>query len=105
LSTLGLGLFVSTVVSNQQQAMMTSIFFIQMPMMDLSGFIFPIENMAKIIQAITYVMALRYYFNIVRGIFLKGVGFTDVWFDAMMLLIIGVVIFVISILRFHKRLG
>ncbi len=105
LSTLGMGLFVSTVVSNQQQAMMTSIFFIQMPMMYLSGFIFPIENMPKVIQVITYAMPLRYYFNIVRGIFLKGAGFMDIWFDAMMLFVIGIIIFAVSILRFHKRLG
>jgi ABC-2 type transport system permease protein len=105
LSTLGLGLFVSTVVSTQQQAMMTSIFFIQMPMMFLSGFIFPIENMPKIIQFITYVMPLRYYFSIVRGIFLKGVGIVELWKDALMLIILSVLIFISSVVRFHKRVG
>jgi ABC-2 type transport system permease protein len=105
LSTLGLGLFVSTVAGNQQQAMMISMFFIMLPMMYLSGFIFPIENMPKVIQAVTYIMPLRYYFNIVRGIFLKGVGFAELWRDALMLFIIGTGILLLSIKRFHKRLG
>jgi ABC-2 type transport system permease protein len=104
ISTLGLGLFVSTVASNQQQAMMISIFFLQMPMMFLSGFIFPIENMPKIIQVLTYIMPLRYYFNIVRGLFLKGVGLSELWFDGLMLLIIGIIIFIISVARFKKRI-
>lgn len=104
LSTLGLGLFVSTVVSTQQQAMMTSIFFIQMPMMFLSGFIFPIENMPKVIQLVTYIMPLRYYFSIVRGIFLKGVGIIELWKDALMLLILSILIFILSVFRFSKRL-
>ena len=103
ISTLGMGLLVSTLVSNQQQAMMTSIFFIQMPMVFLSGFIFPINNMPKIIQYITYIMPLRYYFTIVRGLFLKGTTINELWFDVLMLLIIGIVIFIISILRFKKR--
>lgn len=105
ISTLGLGLFVSTVASNQQQAMITSMFFLMMPMMFLSGFVFPIENMPKVIQWITYAMPLRYYFNIVRGIFLKGNDFCDLWVDALMLLILGIIIFVISVLRFKKKIG
>ena len=105
LSTLGMGLFVSTVVSTQQQAMMTSIFFIMMPMMFLSGFIFPIENMPKIIQLITYVMPLRYYFSIVRGIFLKGIGIFELWREAIMLIILSFFIFILSVFRFNKRSG
>lgn len=105
ISTLGIGLFVSTIASNQQQAMIVSMFFIMMPMMYMSGFIFPIENMPFSIQIITYVMPLRYYFNIVRGIFLKGIGFYELWFDFLMMLIIGSIIFTISILRFKKRIG
>ena len=105
LSTLGMGLFVSTIVSTQQQAMMTSIFFIMMPMMFLSGFIFPIENMPKIIQIITYIMPLRYYFSIVRGIFLKGIGIFELWREAIMLIILSFFIFILSVFRFNKRSG
>jgi len=105
ISTLGLGLFVSTIASNQQQAMIVSMFFIMMPMMYLSGFIFPIENMPKIIQLVTYVMPLRYYFNIVRGIFLKGVGFYELWLDFLILLLLGLIIFTLSVSRFKKKIG
>jgi ABC-2 type transport system permease protein len=105
LSTLGMGLFVSTVASNQQQAMITAMFFLMLPMMFLSGFVFPIENMPKIIQLVTYVMPLRYYYNIVRGIFLKGVGIRELWPDALIMFIIGAAIFSFSALRFKKRIG
>ncbi len=74
LCTLGLGLFVSTVSHTQQQAMMTTVFFFMMPMIYLSGFLFPIENMPDLIQPVTYLIPLRYFLVIVRGIFLKGVG-------------------------------
>ena len=74
LTTLGLGLFISTISNTQQQAMMTATFFVMTPMMYLSGFIFPIENMPAVIQPITYLIPLRYFIIIVRGIFLKGVG-------------------------------
>ncbi|PHY08459.1 MAG: hypothetical protein CK533_13525 [Acidobacterium sp.] len=66
MSTLGLGLFVSTISRTQQQAMMTTIFFFLMPMIYLSGFIFPIENMPAWIQPFTYLIPLRYFLVIVR---------------------------------------
>src|SRR4029079_1375536 len=75
LCTFGLGLFVSTISSTQQQAMLTSTFFFLVPMVYLSGFVFPIENMPPVIQAITTLVPLRYFLVIVRGIFLKGIGF------------------------------
>ena len=79
LCTLGLGLFVSTISSTQQQAMMTATFFFLVPMIYLSGFIFPIENMPRVIQWVTTLIPLRYFLVIVRGIFLKGVGFDVLW--------------------------
>ena len=79
LCTLGLGLFISTISATQQQAMMTATFFFLMPMMYLSGFIFPIENMPAVIQPVTLLIPLRYFLVIVRGIFLKGVGFDVLW--------------------------
>jgi len=79
LCTLGLGLFISTISHTQQQAMMTSTFFFLVPMIYLSGFIFPIENMPTVIQWVTTIIPLRYYLVVVRGIFLKGVGFDLLW--------------------------
>ena len=63
LSTLGIGLFVSTVARTQQQAMMYAIFFFMFPMMILSGFAFPLSNMPRPIRALTYLMPLRYYLS------------------------------------------
>jgi ABC-2 type transport system permease protein len=105
LTTLGLGLFVSTVSKTQQQAMMTSMFFVMMPMNFLSGFIFPIENMPKVIQAITYIIPLRYFFVIIRGLFLRGVGMEALWPQALALFVFGVGILTLSILRFRRKLS
>ncbi|MCL6475622.1 MAG: ABC transporter permease [Firmicutes bacterium] len=103
LTTLGLGLFISTVSHTQQQAMMTA-FFIMLPSILLSGFMFPIENMPRVIQWVTYLIPLRYFLNIVRGIFLKGVGIEVLWGDALMLLVLGLILFAMASLRFTKRL-
>ncbi|HRI46353.1 MAG TPA: ABC transporter permease [Ignavibacteriaceae bacterium] len=104
LSSLGLGLFVSTISKTQQQAMMISIFGILMPMVYLSGFAFPIENMPSSIQYISYLIPLRYFITIIRGVILKGIGFTELWFDATILLAMGIIILVLSSLRFRKKL-
>ena len=79
LCTLGLGLFVSTISRTQQQAMMTASFFFMIPMVFLSGFVFPIENMPDVVQPVTYLVPLRYFLIILRGIFLKGVGLETLW--------------------------
>lgn len=104
LTTLGLGLLVSTISRNQQQAMMTAIFFVMMPMIFLSGFVFPIENMPRIIQFFTYILPLRYFFVIVRGLFLKGVGLVHLWDESLALLAFGIIIMGLSISRFRKSL-
>jgi ABC-2 type transport system permease protein len=104
ISTLGLGLLVSTVSRTQQQAMMTSVFFVMLPMIILSGFVFPIENMPRLIQYATLLFPLRYYFLIVRGVFLKGAGMPELWDETLILFGIGVLILVVSALRFRKRL-
>jgi len=104
LSTLGLGLFVSTISKTQQQAMMISIFGVMMPMIFLSGFAFPIENMPRPIQFISYVIPLRYFNDIIRGVIIKGLGFSDLWFNALLLLLMGVTILFLSSRRFRGRL-
>jgi ABC-2 type transport system permease protein len=104
-STLGLGLFVSTVSATQQQAMMTTTFFFLMPMMLLSGFIFPIENMPAWIRPVTYLLPLRYFLVILRGLFLKGVGLETFWPEAVALLTWGLVVLTLATLRSSKRLA
>jgi ABC-2 type transport system permease protein len=104
LSTLGVGLFVSTISQTQQQSMMTVVFFFMLPMLYLSGFIFPIENMPRVIQPVTYLIPLRYYLVMVRGIFLKGVGLESFWPDALALLGWGVGILALAVARSRKRL-
>ncbi|RPI53119.1 MAG: ABC transporter permease [Acidobacteria bacterium] len=105
LTTLGLGLFVSTISHTQQQAMMTSTFFFLIPMMYLSGFVFPIENMPDLIQPITYLIPLRYFVVILRGIFLKGVGLETLWPQALALFAWGAVVLTLAVMRSSKRLA
>jgi ABC-2 type transport system permease protein len=105
LTTLGLGLFVSTISATQQQAMMTASFFFLIPMVFLSGFVFPIENMPDVIQPVTYLIPLRYFLVILRGVFLKGVGLEVLWPDALALTAWGVGILVLATLRSSKRLA
>jgi ABC-2 type transport system permease protein len=104
LTTLGLGLLISTVSRNQQQAMMTAVFFVMLPMIMLSGFVFPIENMPLPIQLLTYLMPLRYYFVIIRGLFLKGAGLAQLWDESLILAGFGAGILGLAALRFRKRL-
>lgn len=103
-ANLGIGLFISTVSRTQQQAMMTA-FFIMLPSILLSGFIFPIANMPQIIQYLTYLIPLRYYLVIVRGIFLKGSEIAVLWPQAAVLAVLAAAILALSALRFNKRLS
>jgi ABC-2 type transport system permease protein len=102
-STLALGLFISTISNTQQQAMMTSTFFFLTPMLYLSGFIFPIENMPQIIQQATYLIPLRYFLVIVRGIFLKGIGLELLWPQALALAAWGCGMCLLAVVRSRKR--
>jgi ABC-2 type transport system permease protein len=103
LTSLGAGLFLSTVSQTQQQAMMMSFFF-STPAFMLSGFAFPIRNMPLLVQYLTYLNPLRYFIEIVRGIFLKGVGFQVLWPQMAALLVYGVTVLSLSVVRFHKSL-
>lgn len=102
-TTLGLGLFISTMASTQQEAMITSIFF-NLPSIFLSGFFFPLEAMPQPLQVISYVIPLRYFLVIVRGVVLKGVGLAAIWPEVAALTVFAVVIMGAAALRFHKRL-
>jgi len=103
LTTLGAGLFISTVSHTQQQAMMASFFFFN-PAFMLSGFTFPIRNMPVPVQYVTLLNPVRYFIEIVRGIFLKGTGVEVLWPQMLALGALGVVVLALSVLRFHKRL-
>ncbi len=104
LTTLGLGLLISTIAKSQQQAMLIAQFFFFMPFIFLGGFAFPIANMPQAIQYVTYLIPLRYFLEIVRGIFLKGAGLNELWPQAMAMLAIGAVVLTVSVLRFQKKL-
>ncbi len=103
-STLGLGILVSTFCKTQQQAMLMATFFVMLPFVYLSGFIFPLENMPVPIQKVTYLIPLRYFLVIARGIFLKGIGWAELWDEFMWMNVIGVIIFLGAMARFQKKL-
>jgi ABC-2 type transport system permease protein len=103
-TTLGAGLFISTISSTQQEAMM-SVFLFYMPTFLLSGFAYPIQNMPMVIQWFTLINPMRYFLVVVRGIFLKGVGIETLWIQLVPLVIIGFVVITLSTLRFRKKLA
>jgi ABC-2 type transport system permease protein len=104
LSALGAGLFLSTVSRTQQQALMSSFFYIN-PAILLSGFAFPIANMPVAIQWITYLNPIRYFLIIIRGVFLKGVGLSVLWPQFVGLAILGTATLWLASTRFHKTLS
>ena len=103
LSTLALGLLISTLCTTQQQAFSMN-FFILNPFFILSGFSFPISSMPKVLQWMTYINPLRYYLVVIRGTFLKGIGFDVLWPELAAMAAIAVILLATSILRFRKSL-
>jgi ABC-2 type transport system permease protein len=103
LCMLGVGLLISTMSSTQQQAMVTSFFFI-MPAVTFSGFGFPISTMPQWLQYLTYLSPLRYFLVVLRGTYLKGVGFNILWPQMLAMAFLGTVLLTSAVLRFHKAL-
>jgi len=103
LCMLGVGLLISTVSSTQQQAMVTSFFFI-MPAITFSGFGFPISTMPQWLQYLTYLSPLRYFLVVLRGTYLKGVGMEILWPQMLAMAALGTGLLTVAILRFHKAL-
>jgi ABC-2 type transport system permease protein len=101
--SLGIGLFISTISATMQQAMMTTFFFL-VPLLLLSGFAFPIEDMPMPIQHLTQLNPLRHFLVIVRGIFLRGIGLELLWPQYCILAATSLGIMTASVLRFHKRM-
>ncbi len=104
LTTLAIGLFISTVSQTQQQAMMSTFFF-YFPAVLLSGFMFPIANMPVVVQWLTYLNPLRYFLVIIRGVFLKGVGPDVLWPRILALAVMGGVALWLAARRFKKTLA
>jgi ABC transporter DrrB family efflux protein len=104
LPSLGLGLFISTVATNQAQSYQMA-FFIIMPSILLSGFMFPRESMPTIMYYLGYLLPVTYFLDILRGVILRGAGFAHLWYDAAALVAFGAVILVVSALRFQKRIA
>ncbi|MDD5108227.1 MAG: ABC transporter permease [Candidatus Omnitrophica bacterium] len=102
-TTLGIGLFISTISSTQQEANM-AVFLFYLPTVLLSGFAYPIANMPQIIQWFTIFNPMRYFMVVIRSIFLKGVGMDVLWPQLLPLLIIGLTVISLSALRFRRKL-
>jgi ABC-2 type transport system permease protein len=103
MSSLGIGLFASTIANTQQEAMLTVMMY-NLPSIFLSGFFFPIQAMPKALQLVSYLIPLRYYLVAIRSLLLKGVGFEAIRTELIALTIFGIVIMTAATLRFRKRL-
>jgi ABC-2 type transport system permease protein len=101
---LGVGVFVSTIADTMQNAMLAAMFMSLLPSVLLSGFVFPIEYMPAPIQVITYFFPGRYFVDAIRGIYLKGVGLSVLWPNALLLVLFAVGIVWLSASRFRERL-
>jgi ABC-2 type transport system permease protein len=105
IASLGTGVFVSTIADTMQTAMLAAIFISLMPSILLSGFVFPLENMPAPIRLISYFFPGRYFVTAIRGIYLKGVGITVLWPEAVLLVCFSVGIMWLSASRFQEKLG
>ena len=105
IGVLGLGILVSTATETQMAAMLTAILASMLPSILLSGFIFPINQMPRVLQALTVVVPARYFIEILRDIYLKGLGLEYFWKETLYILIFGFVMLALAAWRFQKRLG
>ncbi|MEY4233502.1 MAG: hypothetical protein RL635_469 [Chloroflexota bacterium] len=103
ISNLGVGLLISTITSTQQEAIIVAIFY-NLPSIFLSGFIYPVAAMPRVLQFVSHAIPLRYYLIVVRGIVLKGVGMPALWPEVIALSIFAVVVLTGAATRFKKRL-
>ncbi len=99
-----LGLFVSVSVKKQEGAMLMAFVSTILPSIMLSGFIFPISSMPKILQLISNIVPAKYYLTIIRGIMLKNANFSILYKDTLFLIAVGTIIYIIATLRFYKQI-
>ncbi|HLP42056.1 MAG TPA: ABC transporter permease, partial [Fibrobacteria bacterium] len=102
LSSLGIGIFTSTLARTQQQALFIIWFFLLFFLL-LSGFFMPIENMPGWVQRVTYANPVRYFMHVLREMFLKGSGFAELWREGLAMLGIGLTVFLAAVLAFNRR--
>jgi ABC-2 type transport system permease protein len=103
-ASLGLGLMISNIAQNQMQAFQMS-FFVMLPSILLSGFMFPRAAMPKIIFYLSYTIPLTYYLDIIRGIVLKGIGFPYLVGQVTALLVFSLLVLTVSVLKFKKKIA
>jgi ABC-2 type transport system permease protein len=105
ITCLSLGLLVSNVTNSQQTAMLISMMGMMLPTMILTGFMFPLENMPWIFQLISHVVPSRYYYIIIKAVMLKGLGFSYVWKETLILVGMSLVLLAIALKNFKIRLS
>jgi len=103
-ASLSIGVFISTRVKTQQVAMMGALVATILPSLLLSGFIFPIRSMPWLLRIISNVVPAKYYLDIIRGVILKGIGFSYLWHNTLFLFILGTLFLLISVTRFKTKL-
>ncbi|MEP7269026.1 MAG: ABC transporter permease [Saprospiraceae bacterium] len=104
-TTLALGLLISTITEQQQVAMFISLVGLMLPSLIFSGFMFPIENMPLVLQIISNVIPTKWYYNIVRAIMVKGLGFMSIWKETVILLGMTLVLLTVAIKKFKVHLS
>jgi ABC-2 type transport system permease protein len=104
-TALSLGLFISTLVSTQQVAMLLSLMLTLLPSIMLSGFIFPVASMPRALQCLSYVIPATHFLVIIRGVMLKGSGAAELWAHLVFLAAIGIVLMALAVKRFSLKLG
>jgi ABC-2 type transport system permease protein len=102
--SLSIGLYISINAETQQSAMMCSMMGMMLPTLLLTGFMFPVENMPKALQVIANAVPSRWYFIIIKKVMLKGLGFSSVWKETLILASMAGILFMISLKRFKIRL-
>ncbi len=105
LTSLSMGVLISTIAPNQQISMMMAAMLTMLPSFILSGFVFPLASMPVILQVISHIIPARYFLVIIRGILLKGVGIEVLWPNALFLLVLSVLLLLFSVKRFKVRLA
>jgi len=102
--SLSVGILISTVSGNMQQAIFISLVGMMLPTILLSGFIYPIENMPKVYGVISYLLPPRYFITIIKSVMIKGTGFLYVWKETLVLLAMTILFIAISVRKFKVRL-
>lgn len=105
ITCLSLGLLISNVTDSQQTAMLISMMGMMLPTLLLTGFMFPLENMPKVFQVISHLLPSRYYYRIMKAVMLKGLGFSYVWKETLVLAGMATGLLSLALINFKTRLS